>query len=211
MSDNTTLNNGSGGDVIATEDTGSGYKIPVSKIRIGDKDVDGGDVSLTNPFPTTITDGSNGNIIIKPASTNALATDASLVIAISPNSPLPTGSNNIGTVNVAGANETYRVLAQSTPSANTLTTAYTVPASTSTQISSIMVCNTNTTETTFRVSVRIAGASDTIKQYIYYDLPILNNDTFVATVGITLATTDVISVQAGMTNVSFNIFGVEIS
>ena len=35
MADNTTLNIGVGGDVIATEDPGLGYKIPVSKIRIG--------------------------------------------------------------------------------------------------------------------------------------------------------------------------------
>lgn len=211
MSDNTTLNIGIGGDIIATEDPGLGYKIPVSKIRIGGFNIDGGDVTISNPFPSLITDGYHGQVTVKPASTAAIATDVALVMALSPNTPLPAGSNNIGTVNVAGATETYRVLSQANPMANTLTPAYTVPASISTQITSIIVCNTNGVSTTFRIAVQIAGASSSTQQYIYYDLPILNNDTFIATVGITLATTDVIAVQSGMSGVSFNIFGVEMS
>jgi hypothetical protein len=39
---------------------------------------------------------------VKAASTASVATDASLVIALSPNSPLPAGTNNIGTINVQG-------------------------------------------------------------------------------------------------------------
>src|ERR1700722_10560396 len=85
MSNNTTLNIGIGGDIIATEDPGLGYKIPVSKIRLGSLDVDGGDVTITNPFPTLITDGYNGQVAIKPAYAAALATDPALVVAISPN------------------------------------------------------------------------------------------------------------------------------
>lgn len=54
VSDNTTLNIGSGGDTIATEDTGLGYKLAVSKIRLGAKDQDGGDVTSSNPFPVAI-------------------------------------------------------------------------------------------------------------------------------------------------------------
>ncbi len=101
MSDGTTLNIGIGGDVIATEDPGLGYKIPVSKIRIGDTDIDGGDVTITNPFPILITDGSHGQVSLKAASTPAGATDIALVVAISPNNsigitasslPLPVGA-----------------------------------------------------------------------------------------------------------------------
>jgi len=106
--------------------------------------------------------------------------------------------------------EQYKTLAQLTPVANTLTTAYTVPASTSTTISSLVICNTNSFDSTFRISIMIGGATNAIKQYIYYDLPIVNNDTFIATIGLTLAATDVVSVQAGTTGIAFNIFGVEI-
>jgi hypothetical protein len=51
MSDGTVINLGSGGDTIATEDAGLGYKIPVTKIRTGAIDVDGGDVTPANPLP----------------------------------------------------------------------------------------------------------------------------------------------------------------
>jgi hypothetical protein len=210
MSDNTTLNIGIGGDIIATEDPGLGYKIPVSKIRIGATNIDGGDVTISNPFPTLITDGYHGQVSVAPSFTAATTSNSALVMAFSPNSPLPSGSNNIGTVNVA-VNETYRVLGQVSPTANTLTPAFTVPSSTSVQISSIVVCNTNNTSTTFRVSIQVAGASDNIKQYLYYDLPISDNDTFVATIDITMAATDILAVQAGMSGVVFNIFGVEIT
>lgn len=69
MGDNTTLNPGSGGDVIATEDLGA-YKLPVSKIRTGAADVDGGDVTPANPFPAAISDGAN---ILKLAFLNGRA------------------------------------------------------------------------------------------------------------------------------------------
>ena len=45
-----------------------------------------------------VTDGTNGVVAVKPASTAAAATDPSHVVALSPNSPLPAGSNNIGTM-----------------------------------------------------------------------------------------------------------------
>jgi len=102
-----------------------------------------------------------------------------------------------------------KVLGQLTPSANTLTAAYTVPALTSTVVSSIVICNTNSSFIVFRVSIAIGGAADTIAQYIYYDLPMDPNDTFIATIGVSLATTDVIRVRSDTSNVSFNIFGVE--
>lgn len=107
--------------------------------------------------------------------------------------------------------QTLKVLAQNTPSANTLTTLYTVPGSTSTTVSSLVVCNTNNTSVTFRVSVAIAGAADTISQYIYYDLTLAANDTFIFTGGLSLATTDLIRIYASNTNVSFAAYGVEVS
>jgi hypothetical protein len=58
MADNTTLNAGSGGDVIVTEQPGgAGPKIPVSKIYTGAADVNGGPVTLVNPLPVELSDG----------------------------------------------------------------------------------------------------------------------------------------------------------
>ena|ERR1022692_449169 len=107
--------------------------------------------------------------------------------------------------------DTLYVLAQISPAANTVTAAYTVPALKSTVLSSIFVCNTNVTAQTFCISIAIAGAVDAPVQYIYYNLPILGNDTFVLTTGITLATTDVINIKANATLINFTIFGDEVS
>ena len=102
-----------------------------------------------------------------------------------------------------------KILGQATPLTTTLTDIYTVPALRSTVVSSVVVCNRGTTSTTFRISLAIAGAADTNAQYLYYDVPITKNNTFVATIGISLATTDKVRVYAGNANLSFNLVGVE--
>ena len=104
---------------------------------------------------------------------------------------------------------TLKVLGQSAPTAATLTTLYTVPAATSTVVSSLVVANRSATATSFRIAIRPAGASIADQHYLYYDIAITGNNTFTATLGITLATTDVISVYATLATLSFNAFGQE--
>ena len=106
---------------------------------------------------------------------------------------------------------TYKVLGQSAPSATTATSLYTVPASTSTIVSTLTVCNRDTTAGTFRIAVRPAGATLETKHYIAYNTAIPGYDSISLTIGMTLATTDVITVYAGTTTLSFNLFGSEIS
>lgn len=50
MADNTLLNVGTGGDLIASDDIG-GVKFQRNKITLGVDGVNGGDVSSTNPLP----------------------------------------------------------------------------------------------------------------------------------------------------------------
>lgn len=90
------------------------------------------------------------------------------------------------------------------PSATTLTTLYTATADS--VVSSIVVTNISATSTTFRVAIRPLGATIDDSHYIYYDLPIDGNDTFVFTGGITLLNTDVVSVYVNDATVSFNLF-----
>jgi glucose-6-phosphate dehydrogenase assembly protein OpcA len=92
------------------------------------------------------------------------------------------------------------------PTATTLTTLYTVPASTSSVASSILVCNQSSVATTFRVAVRPLGASIDNSHYLYYDVAIAGNDTFAFTGGMTLIATDIVSVYATLATLSFNIF-----
>jgi len=106
---------------------------------------------------------------------------------------------------------TYKVLAQSNPSATTATTLYTVPAATSTVVSTIAVANLGGSSATYRIAVRPAGESLANKHYIAYDVTVGATDTTTLTLGITLATTDVITVYASNANLAFNAFGSEIA
>lgn len=105
--------------------------------------------------------------------------------------------------------DTFKILAQVIPSASVSTNLYTVPPLTSTTVSSLSVCNLGN-ETTFCVSVSSGGASLENKQYVYYNLILKAQDTFVATIGITLGASDVIRVFTPG-SVAFNLFGVEVS
>lgn len=104
----------------------------------------------------------------------------------------------------------YKVLGQQTLGAGTPGDLYPVPAGRQAVISTITVANRGTTSATYRIWVRVAAASLTDKQYIAYDATVLPNDAIALTLGITLAATDVVSVQASTANVSFNAFGTEI-
>lgn len=106
---------------------------------------------------------------------------------------------------------TYKVLGQSNPSANTNTTLYTVPSATSAVCSTIVICNQAASAATFRIAVRPAGASIANQHYISYDSTLNANDSITMTIGITLATTDVITVRANTTTVSFSLFGSELT
>jgi hypothetical protein len=107
--------------------------------------------------------------------------------------------------------DALRVLGQAAPAATTLVDLLTLAAGKSATISSVVVCNRGATTATFRLSVAIAGAADTPAQYLYYDLPLLGTDTFIATIGITMAATDKLRAYASNASLSFNVFGVEVS
>jgi hypothetical protein len=105
----------------------------------------------------------------------------------------------------------YKVLGQSNPAATTATTLYTVPSSTSTVVSTVVICNQAASSATFRLSVRPAGASQTTAMYLAYDVTVGASDSTALTLGITMATTDVLTVYASSATVSFTAFGSEIS
>lgn len=105
---------------------------------------------------------------------------------------------------------TYKVLGQTQPSATTNTSLYTVPSATSTVCSTLAICNMGVS-TTYRVAVRPAGATLSNEHYLAYEAAINQYDTVMLTLGVTLATTDVVTVYAGTSNVTFQLYGSEIS
>jgi hypothetical protein len=105
----------------------------------------------------------------------------------------------------------YKVLGQSNPAATTATTLYTVPSATEAVISTISVANLTGTAATFRIAIRPAGATLANLHYIAYDVTVAASDTTVMTLGITLAATDVITIYASTSTLTFNVYGSEIS
>jgi hypothetical protein len=105
----------------------------------------------------------------------------------------------------------YKVLGQSAPSATTATTLYTVPSATEAVISTIVIANRANSAESFRLSVRPNGTAQANQHYLAYDVPIAANDSTTLTLGITMDAADVITVYASSANMSFNVFGSEIS
>lgn len=105
---------------------------------------------------------------------------------------------------------TYKVLGQVAPAATTLTTLYTVPSSTSSVISTLAICNQGSSSITVRVAIRPAGAAIATQHYIVYDTPVSAYNTLFLTIGVSLATTDVVSVYTNSATASFSLFGTEI-
>ena len=102
-----------------------------------------------------------------------------------------------------------KVLGQINPCATTATTLYTVPSAKSAVVSSLTVCNQTGTAATFRIAVRPAGATLAAVHYVAYDVTVGASDTTALTLGITLATTDVITVYASTATLSFHAYGDE--
>jgi hypothetical protein len=107
--------------------------------------------------------------------------------------------------------EVYKILGQADLAATTLTDIYTVPALTSTVVSSVVLANRGGALIKVRLSVAIAGAANANQQYLYFDKSIAANDTLAVTLGITLATTDKIRAQSDTATCEVNVFGTEVS
>ena len=106
---------------------------------------------------------------------------------------------------------TYKVLGQSNPAATTATTLYTVPSATQAVVSTIVIANLSTSSATFRIAVRVAGATLANSQYVAYDVAVGASDSTALTLGITLGATDVVTVYASSANLTFTAFGSEIA
>lgn len=107
--------------------------------------------------------------------------------------------------------QAYKVLAQSAPAATTNTDMYTVGAGLQIVASTVTICNRSASAATYRIAVRSGGATLANQHYIAYDATVAANDTIALTLGITLQASDIITVYASSANLSFNIFGCEIT
>lgn len=108
--------------------------------------------------------------------------------------------------------DTIKILAQVNPPASALTTVYMCGATFGATISTINICNQDPVNiANFRMSFAVGGAADSVKQYVYWQIPIQPNDTLNMTEGYTMANGDVLRLFVDNANVSIGVFGVELS
>lgn len=106
---------------------------------------------------------------------------------------------------------TYKVLGQAKPAAAATADLYTVPAGKSAVVSTLTACNQAATTDTVRIAVRPSGAALALQHYLSYDVTVPANDALTLTLGLTLAGTDIVTVRSAGGNVSFGLFGSEVS
>ena len=104
---------------------------------------------------------------------------------------------------------TYKILGQITGSSAT-SSLYTAPAATQTVVSSIVVANRSTSNSTFWIAALPSGSTLDPKHYLAFNVPISGSDSTALTLGITLGAEDQIQVS-GMATGSFTLFGSQIS
>jgi hypothetical protein len=114
------------------------------------------------------------------------------------------------------ATATYKVLNQVSPAVTTETTLYTVPAGTQSIVSTLTLSNITHLATpgpiTVTVRVRPAGIAAANKHIVVPAVSIPANQAYTLTLGISLATTDVVSVQSSVANgLAASAFGTEIA
>lgn len=106
----------------------------------------------------------------------------------------------------------YKTLGQLDLTTTSLTDLYTVPATTETVVSTVVIANRTASASTFRLAIRTDGDAISNKHYLAYDVPVAANDSTTLTLGVTMVATDVMSVQAGTANaLSINAFGAEVT
>jgi hypothetical protein len=108
----------------------------------------------------------------------------------------------------------YKVLAQSAPTSTAISNVYTVPVATNTVISTLMICNRADVNVSYNIAVVPGGATIANQHFIAFNSVVPANDSIALTVGMALAATDNIAVQAnttGVNNLGFTLFGTELS
>lgn len=106
---------------------------------------------------------------------------------------------------------TYKILGQSECTYGTEHLVYTVPSSTQTIVSTVVVANQTAAPGAFTLSVRpSAESTTTAKNHIFYNTEIPAMSSFVATIGATLYAGDKIYLKSLTEKSSVSIFGSEV-
>ena len=110
--------------------------------------------------------------------------------------------------------QTYKRLGAIAPAANTQTNVYVVPAATEAVVSTITICNQNASNALYSLAVMPSGAfasPSSNVNFIARDVLVPSLDTIILTIGLTGNAGTVFAGNTSLANVSFSMFGSEIT
>lgn len=100
---------------------------------------------------------------------------------------------------------------QGTAAVGTYATLYTVPASTVGVISTISICNTSASASTYRIGFSATAGTPGASEWLVYGASVAANDTVFLSLGVSLQTGQSIRVSSSADTVTFQAFVSEIS
>lgn len=107
--------------------------------------------------------------------------------------------------------QSYKILGQVNPTANTLSNVYVTPNSTEGVVNSIIIANQNTSNASFSLVVRPIDESLGDKHYVVRGCVVPGSDTLTMTLSLTLQNNVILAANTNSPNLSFGAYGVEIS
>lgn len=110
---------------------------------------------------------------------------------------------------------TYKILGQVNPSANTQSNVYVVPAATEAVVNSLTIANQGTSNVSYSVivmpSAEFASPASNGKYFLIRGSSMPGGDTATLTLSLTLPAGAVLAANTNSADLSFSAFGVEIS
>jgi len=110
---------------------------------------------------------------------------------------------------------TYKILGQVNPSANTQSNVYVVPSATSSVINSVQIANQSTTNVSYSLivmpSAEYASPASNGKYYLIRGSTMPAGDAATLTLSLTLPAGAILAANTNSANLSFSAFGVEIT
>lgn len=100
---------------------------------------------------------------------------------------------------------------QGTAAIGTYATLYNSPVATTTNISSIVICNTAATTATYRIAIMSTAGTPAAANWLVYGATVAANDTVFLTVGAVMSAEKYLRVSSSADTVSFTAFVSEVS
>ena len=107
--------------------------------------------------------------------------------------------------------QSYKILGQVNPTANTLSNVYVTPNATEGVVNSIVISNLSATNSSFSLVVRPVDEALDDKHYIVRGCVVPGSDTLTMTLSLTLQNNVILAANTNSSNLSFGAYGVEIS